>query len=200
VDDSGVDVTRAWSLQLVAGLAVGAVVLGGCSEGQQVADTLPSADAPAATEEALPPLGPEDLPMPDEARTQDAAGAEAFVRYYIDLINRTSTVMDAAPLREFSDGCAGCDRIAVDTEKDLAAGYEYRGGQLSITEIGTPLVKGYTAELAFRVDQAAMTVLDAMEEPVPGLAFSNKRDLLSNMVFRWDEQRHSWIVTQLAFG
>ena len=56
--------------------------------------------------------------MPDEARTQDAAGAEAFVRYYIELINRTSTVMDAEPLREFSDGCRDCDRIAI----------EHRGG------------------------------------------------------------------------
>ena len=55
--------------------------------------------------------------MPDEARTQDAAGAEAFVRYYIELINRTSDVMDAEPLREFSDGCEDCDRIADATSK-----------------------------------------------------------------------------------
>jgi hypothetical protein len=106
-------VTRRWTLRLLAGLAAGAVVLSGCSERQEAADTLPEADAtPSASEPELPPLGPPDLPMPAEARTQDAAGAEAFVRYYIDLINRTSTVMDAAPLREFSDGCEDCERIA----------------------------------------------------------------------------------------
>src|SRR5919112_63388 len=82
------------------------------------AERLLGADAsPSATEAALPPLGPPDLPMPVEARTQDAAGAEAFVRYYIDLINRTSTVMDAAPLREFSHSCADCNRIATATEE-----------------------------------------------------------------------------------
>ena len=91
------DVGRGWSLRLVAGLAVGAVVLIGCSREQEAADTLPSADAPVATEEELPPLGPEDLRMPDEARTQDAAGAEAFVRYYIDLINRTSAHSPRGP-------------------------------------------------------------------------------------------------------
>ena len=120
------DVTRRWTLRLVAGLAAGAVVLSGCSERKEASDTLPGADAsPSATEAALPPLGPPDLPMPAEARTQDAAGAEAFVRYYIDLINRTSTVMDAAPLREFSDGCTECNRIAADTEGDASAGHRY---------------------------------------------------------------------------
>ena len=81
--DTGVDdVTRRWTLRLVAGLAAGAVVLSGCSERQEASDTLPEADAsPSASQPELPPLGPPDLPMPAEARTQDAAGAEAFVQY-----------------------------------------------------------------------------------------------------------------------
>jgi hypothetical protein len=127
-------VTRRWTLRLLAGLAAGAVVLSGCSERQEAADTLPEADAtPSASEPELPPLGPPDLPMPAEARTQDAAGAEAFVRYYIDLINRTSTVMDAAPLREFSDGCLDCNRIASVVDKDATLGHQYDGGLISIT-------------------------------------------------------------------
>ena len=71
--------------------------------------------------------------MPDEARTQDAAGAEAFVRYYIELINRTSTVMDAQPLRDFSDGCRDCDRIAGSIEEDTQAGKRYAGGEIIIS-------------------------------------------------------------------
>jgi hypothetical protein len=134
-------VTRRWTLRLVAGLAAGAVVLGGCSERQEANDTLPGADAEAsATEAELPPLGPPDLPMPAEARTQDAAGAEAFVRYYIELINRTSTVMDAAPLREFSDGCVDCDRIAAATEEASALGHDYQGGEMTVLQSGAPLL------------------------------------------------------------
>src|SRR5215213_9397508 len=118
----------------MAGLLSGAVVLTGCSEKQPANESLPTTSA-TPTEDELPPLGPEDLPMPDEARTQDAAGAEAFVRYYIELINRTSDVMDAEPLREFSDGCADCERISSDAEADAAAGYSYDGGELTITWI-----------------------------------------------------------------
>ncbi|MGY1692208.1 DUF6318 family protein [Geodermatophilus sp. SYSU D01105] len=193
------DVTRGWSLRLVAGLGVGAAVLGGCSAEQEAADTLPSADAPVATEEELPPLGPEDLPMPDEARTQDAAGAEAFVRYYIDLINRTSTVMDAAPLREFSDGCEDCDRIAADYEADASAGYRYEGGQVFITRVGDPLLSEDTAELTFRVDQERLVIVNNSGQPVPDLTFDRKTDLLASAALRWDQQRQSWVATYLAF-
>ncbi|SFL91493.1 hypothetical protein SAMN04488085_12236 [Geodermatophilus ruber] len=188
-------------MRLVAGLAAGAAVLSGCSDKQEASDTLPSASAEASpTEAALPPLGPADLPMPDEARTQDAAGAEAFVRYYIDLINRTSTVMDAAPLREFSDGCTECDRVATDTENDAAAGYHYEGGALTLTEIGRPLVRERTAEIPFRVDLAALTVVDQSDQPVPELSFSAYPALLSSITLQWDNNRTCWISTQLSLG
>jgi hypothetical protein len=65
------DVTRRWTLRLVAGLAAGAVALSGCSGRQEANDTLPEADAsPSLSDASLPPLGPPDLPMPAEARTQ----------------------------------------------------------------------------------------------------------------------------------
>ncbi|MGY1594175.1 DUF6318 family protein [Geodermatophilus sp. SYSU D00708] len=182
----------------MASLAVGAAVLGGCSEGQEAADTLPSADAPAATEEELPPLGPEDLPMPDEARTQDAAGAEAFVRYYIDLINRTSTVMDAAPLREFSNGCRDCDRIASTIESDITAGYRYEGGNITVTEIAQPLLEGDTAEMAMQVDQAALVVLDKTDTSVAELGSPTYEDLSGGAALSWDEQHQSWLLTALT--
>ncbi len=114
--------TRRWALRLTACLLAGAAALTGCSEKQEASESLPSTSSASPSEDALPPLGPADLPMPDEARTQDAAGAEAFVRYYIELINRTSTVMDAQPLRDFSDGCRDCDRIADNVEADAVAG------------------------------------------------------------------------------
>jgi len=74
------DVARRTTLRLVAGLAAGVALLGGCSEKQEASDTLPNAGAAEPSEAELPPLGPADLPMPDEARTKDAAGAVAFVR------------------------------------------------------------------------------------------------------------------------
>lgn len=195
------DVTRRWTLRLVVGLAAGAVLLSGCSEEQEASDTLPSAEAsPSASQAELPPLGPPDLPMPAEARTQDAAGAEAFVRYYIDLINRTSTVMDAAPLREFSNRCAKCDRIATDAETDAAAGYSYQGGELTVTTTGRPLMQGASAEVPFRADLAALTVVDKSGQPVPDLTFAAFPDLLSSAALSWSVDRDCWIITQLILG
>jgi hypothetical protein len=137
--------------------------------------------------------------MPAEARTQDAAGAEAFVRYYIELINRTSEVMDAEPLREFSDGCQDCDRVATAIEEAAEAGRDYQGGELSITEIGEPLLQGATAEFALRVDQAALTVVDANGTPVDGgsEAFSG---VWGGAGLVWESERQSWLITDLTFG
>ncbi|MGY1682843.1 DUF6318 family protein [Geodermatophilus sp. SYSU D01176] len=192
--------TRRWTLRLAASLAAGVVVLSGCSERQEASDTLPEADAsPSTSAPELPPLGPPDLPMPAEARTQDAAGAEAFVRYYIDLINRTSTVMDAAPLREFSDGCLDCDRIATDAENDAAAGYRYKGGELTITWMEA-FMPGDTVEVGFVVDQAPLEVVDAEGRPVAGLTFNAKSGLQSGTTMSWDAQSHSWVMTGLTLG
>jgi hypothetical protein len=202
VIDTGVDdVTRRWTLRLVAGLAAGALALSGCSERQEANDTLPEADAsPSASEPSLPPLGPPDLPMPAEARTQDAAGAEAFVRYYIDLINRTSTVMDAAPLREFSNGCAECDRIAADTENDGAAGYRYKGGAITITATGDAFIKEEKAEIAFVADQASLQVVDSNSEPVTDLSFGAYSGFSGGASAGWDSIQSTWRLTGLTLG
>jgi hypothetical protein len=185
-------VTRRW----LAFLAVGAVLLSGCSKKQEANDTLPSPSAAETTPE-LPPLGPDDMPMPAEARTQDAAGAEAFVRYYIALINRTSDVMDAAPLRDLSDGCESCDRIINNIEDAVAAGHHYEGGIITITAIGQPLMKASMAELALRVDQAAVAVVDSSGQPVEG-GSDAYAGLSGGASLRWEPEMQAWKITGLT--
>jgi hypothetical protein len=184
--------------RLAALLAAGVVVLGGCSEKQEANTTLPSTSAAETTEE-LPALGPEDLPMPDEARTRDAAGAEAFVRYYIELINRTSTVMDAEPLREFSAGCRDCDRIATSTEKAAAAGQDYEGGEMTITDLGPAVMDEGYASVPIVVDQARFVVLDASGKPTHGgsEAYSN---VTGGVGLTWESGRETWVMTDMTFG
>src|SRR4051794_21315586 len=81
---------RRRSLRMVAGLAVATALLGGCATKHEASDTLPSASESSASP-SLAQLGPADFPVPDEARTQDAAGAEAALRYYLDLIDHLGT-------------------------------------------------------------------------------------------------------------
>ena len=182
-------------------LAVAAAALAGCSEAEPANATLPTATCePSPTTEELPPLGPADFPIPSDSRTQVAAGAAVFTRYYIDLINRTSTVMDAAPLRELSQGCRDCDRIATDTEKDAAAGYHYEDGKLTITGIASALREDGSAIVSFVVDQAALNVHDANGRPVPNLTFSPLPHMQSGLAASWDEDRLSWTATALTLG
>lgn len=192
--------TRRWALRLMACLLAGAATLTGCSEKQEASESLPTTSSTAPSEEALPPLGPEDLPMPDEARNQDAAGAEAFVRYYIELINRTSTVMDAQPLRDFSDGCRDCDRIADNTDDDAAAGYNYTDGKLIIRTAGDASVEGGEAQIAFTLDQGALRVVDAKGSLNTQLSSEALTGLNGGAIARWDEARSTWLMTTLTLG
>jgi hypothetical protein len=191
--------SRRWTLRLVACALGASAVLTGCSSGNQEArETLPSPTSAAPSEEELPPLGPADMPMPAEARTQDAAGAEAFVRYYIELINRTSTVMDAQPLRDLSAGCRDCDRIADNVEVDAAAGYQYRGGELSVAFAGEPFLRPGTAELALEAEQAAASAVDATGADAPHLALPPFAGINGGAALKWDPDRQTWIMTALT--
>jgi hypothetical protein len=183
---------------VLVGLVACVTVLTGCSATKEANDSLPTATS-TPTEAALPPLGPEDLPMPDEARTQDAAGAEAFVRYYIALINRTSEVMDAEPLREFSDSCMECERLARNTEEAAAAGHDFEQGEITIREIGQPLVEGKTAQLAIRVDQAPFRVIDQAGAPVEGGADAIL-DIPCGIALTWNPSDQRWTMNQMTFG
>lgn len=183
-----------------AALAVAVAALSGCGDKQSANATLPEeAAAPTTAADALPPLGPPGLPMPADARTQDGPGAEAFTRYYIDLVNRTSTEMRGDFLREFSSHCAECDRIANDTDTDAAAGYSYQGGTMSITWIAG-VARGLHFEMAFTIDQAELAVLDAGGAPVPGLTFEAITQAPSGATLEWDESRTTWLMAGLTLG
>jgi hypothetical protein len=121
----------------VVGAVIGTALLAGCSEKQEANDTLPSPSAAETTEE-LPEVGPADFPVPDEARTKDAAGAEAFLRYWIDLIDRQRAIPAGQPIRDLGPECDTCLRIARNYDDAAAAGQRYEGGDLALDSVATP--------------------------------------------------------------
>ncbi|MCW2535371.1 MAG: hypothetical protein JWQ26_1070, partial [Modestobacter sp.] len=132
--------------QVAAGVLVGVAVLAGCSSKEPANDTLPTPSATSAeASETLPPLGPADFPMPAEAREKTPAGAEAFLRYYIDIYNRAQQQLDAGPLRDLSQNCETCNALATDIENDKLANYAYEGGAVSIDTLSTPSLKKSSA-------------------------------------------------------
>ena len=181
------------------GVLIGTALLSGCSEKQEANTSLPS---PSATETtgALPRLGPADFPVPDEARTQDAAGAEAFARYYIDLLQRQQDVPAGEPLRDLGPDCQECLRIALDLDEAAKANRTFEGGELSIAgEFGTSVSEG-RANLSFIARIEAGVLREATGEPVEGTEAAAVDRLPSAIGLDWSTDRRSWLVTGLSFG
>ncbi|TFV47800.1 hypothetical protein [Blastococcus sp. TF02A-35] len=177
--------------------ALAALVLSGCSEKQEANDTLPTA-APETTE-SLPPVGPADFPVPDEARTQDAAGAEAFLKYWIDLLNRQRAVPAGQAITDLGPGCQECARIAGNYDSAASAGNRYEGGELTITESVAPQMGDGEAMIAFVARREPVSlvnrdgaILEARPDPAPALS--------SGITLNWSESDKSWLVKSFTLG
>jgi hypothetical protein len=181
----------------VAGLIVGSTLLTGCSEKQEANDTLPSTSATKTTE-VLPELGPADFPVPDEARKQDAAGAEAFLRYWIDLLNRQQAIPAGQPLRDLGPECRECLRIARVYDEAAAAGNRYVGGLLTVVNVATPMLDGDQTTVAFTAREDAVQLVDAAGTPLESLDAAP--DLSSGIGLVWSKTDRGWLVTDMTLG
>jgi Family of unknown function (DUF6318) len=196
--DGGDAVTRRWTLRFAAGFGVLTVLVSGCTEKQQANESLPSASttSASASPDELPPLGPEDFPMPDEARTRTKQGVVAFSSYYFSLSNHLLKTLDSAPLRELSQDCELCNDLADAYDHDRAAGYIYEGGNISISSTGSAVVNGRRAEISFVLQQEAVTVRDRNGAVVDSKS-SEPYELTGGMGLVWDDDRATWLVKQL---
>ena len=182
----------------VVGLLLGTALLTGCAEKQQANDTLPTASA-APTTEALPQIGPADFPVPEEARTKDAAGAEAFLYYFLDLLDHQRAIPDGKPIRDLGPECQDCLRIAQNYDEVAAAGQRYTGGELTLNELAEPLLEGDDALISFSARREAVAVVDssgatveAIPEPAPSLS--------SGIDLTWSDEAKSWLVKGFNLG
>jgi len=182
---------------VVAGLIVGTTLLSGCSQKVEASDTLPSTSA-AKTTEALPPMGPVEFPVPAEARKKDAAGAKAFLYYWVDLLNRQQAIPDGKPIRDLGPDCNECLRIARVLDESAAAGRHYVGGELAIEDAPMPLVDGDSVSVAFIAKQDAVQLIDASGATVQAVDAAS--DLSSGISLKWSEAQHAWLVASMTLG
>jgi hypothetical protein len=181
----------------VAGLVVGSTLLTGCSEKVEANETLPSTSA-SPTTESLPPIGPADFPVPDEARTKDAPGAEAFLRYWIDLMNHQRAIPAGQPFRDLGPNCQECQRIARVYDDAASAGRHFEGGELGIESIGTPVLDGGEAAVSFFANQDDVTLVDSAGSVVESLSAASH--LGSGIRLVWSDDQNSWIVNGFTLG
>jgi hypothetical protein len=182
----------------VIGVVIGTGLLTGCSEKQQANDTLPSRSA-APTTEVLLEVGPADFPVPDEARTKDAAGAEAFLRYFIDLLNRQRAIPDGQPLRDLGPDCQNCQRIAQNYDDAAAAGHRYEGGEVTINSVAEPSFDGDEVLVSFTARREPVSIVDgngALVDAQPDVA----PNLSSGISLVWAAPDRIWVVTGFDLG
>jgi hypothetical protein len=176
----------------VAGLVVATAVLTGCSEKQEANTALPPTTSAESTE-ALPPLGPADFPVPDEARTKDAAGAMAFAYYWVDLLNRQRQIPDGQPLRDLGPECEECRRIAQNYDDVAAAGNRYDGGEVSITSIAEPIERGGNTHVNFLARAEGVRLINgAGTEVKPGPGDAELPS--SGLALSWSDDDQCWLV------
>jgi hypothetical protein len=182
----------------VVGLLLGTTLLTGCSARTEANDSLPSTSS-APTTEALPPVGPADFPVPEEARTKDAAGAEAFLRYFLDLLDHQRAIPDGKPIRDLGPECQDCLRIAQNYDEAAAEGIRYVGGELTLNESTPPLLEGDTALISFAARQEAVQRVDPSGAPLDDGQDLAPR-LSSGILLAYSDQMKSWLVKEFTLG
>lgn len=181
----------------VVGVVLATTLLTGCSEKTEARDTLPKPSA-APTTEALPELGPADFPVPDEARTKDAAGAEAFLHYFLDLMNHQRAIPAGQAIRDLGPECQECLRIARVYDDAATAGRRFDGGELGVESVGEPVLDGSEAVINFFAKQEPLALVEPTGAVVESLPAGSH--LGSGMRLRWSDETTSWFITGFTLG
>ncbi|WP_310964566.1 DUF6318 family protein [Nocardioides terrisoli] len=120
---------------LTCGLAC-ALALVGCG-GSATHSPSPS-NSPSASPSAV--RSPAIPPMPSAAKAHSKAGAVAFARHYVDLINYAQATGDVKALRAVeAAGCESCTRVRHELERIYGAGGWIKGGAWRIADVADAL-------------------------------------------------------------
>lgn len=145
-------------LVLPAVVAAVALLLTGCG-GSPAADPAPSATpSPSTTTPAVPTVPT----LPQAAKQNTKAGALAFARHYIDLVNYAQATGDTKVLKAIeAPGCESCQSSRRYLDSIYSHGGRIVGGQTSIRGhagvIANPETHGYEVDLIVQFN--AQTVI-----------------------------------------
>lgn len=126
------------TLGLVVATGLGSSVLVGCSAADPEPRVAPS--SPASTSASVSPSpsasGPVEPTMPAAAKRHTAAGAEAFVRFYWEMVNYAQSSGDVSGLTQLSGPrCSACSASLRGLRRQLAHGAHIEGGVASIHSV-----------------------------------------------------------------
>lgn len=125
---------------LLASTLLAALLLSGCT-GDEPDPPASSSTSTSPTETPVDTARPTlTAPaLPDAATVGDAAGAEAFVRHWIDLLNYAYATGDAEPVKAVSDaGCEACQTIFSVVQQRAAGSKRLEGGLIKLVSVRSP--------------------------------------------------------------
>lgn len=115
-------------LALLLGLAGGLSACGGSAE----PSTMPSSSG--STTPSASPTGPVEPVLPEAAKANTKAGAVAFVKHYVALLNYAQSTGKVDPARSATaSDCAECQAVLNDVAHVYADGGSISGGSWKIT-------------------------------------------------------------------
>ena len=164
----------------LAGLVTVAGVLAGCqSEGTPSATTSPSASvtsASASPSTSSPsPSATASVDIPAAARVKSDKGAEAFVRYFFDQVNKAWMTPSARLIDVNSDsGCKSCASLADTATKLQNENHRYESAPITVKSVnavaGAPKGQAYVEADLFQnrsnvVDASGTVISTDRESP-----------------------------------
>lgn len=128
-------------------IAAGALTLllgaAACSSDDPEPHVAPPSSSPPTTTPASSPTAPT---MPEPANDHTPHGAEAFVRYFIAVLNFAQRTGDTSALNDVStEACAGCRGYVQAIDRAYRTGGRVEGGTISIGKLRS-LPKDYGAD------------------------------------------------------
>jgi hypothetical protein len=120
-------------------LAVGACSGGGDppASSSTTSSSSSSSSTTSTTTSGAPTTTTATVDLPPEARKHTPAGAEAFVRFFVEQSNEAWTKPDDTLLPPLSDnGCLSCEALQKTSAKLVANKQRYRSDPMTIEEIG----------------------------------------------------------------
>jgi len=123
----------------------------------------PYTPSPTPTESTSPtPTGPVAPTLPTAAKKHTRAGAEAYVRYYVDVLNHATATVDPPTLAKVTPkDCDGCQNILETLQGYADSDSVVKGGKWTVNSSG----RGYPhagSEYSFvtTIDIAKQTITD----------------------------------------
>ncbi len=105
---------RTLAVWAATGVGTMLIAIAGCTgDGSNAAPPEPTATTtptPSASQSPSPTVAPPEMPAKAKANTD--AGAEAFVRYYVKLVNHAAATGDVTEMRRVAPHCDDCNRVA----------------------------------------------------------------------------------------